>query len=73
MLRPARHLSQKWPGYGSANVIHLLTFEMVQQRIADYLHAASWQRAVAQYIRVLAGRAEIAGVDLGGTQTSLVQ
>lgn len=50
-----------------------LTFEMVRQRIAGYLQAASWQRAVAQYIRVLAGRAEIAGVDLGGTETPLVQ
>jgi peptidyl-prolyl cis-trans isomerase C len=50
-----------------------LPFEMVQQRIADYLQAASWQRALAQYIRVLAGQAEIAGIDLGGTETPLVQ
>ncbi|MGD1880618.1 MAG: peptidylprolyl isomerase [Kiloniellaceae bacterium] len=50
-----------------------LTFEMVEQRIADYLQAASWQRALAQYIRVLAGEAEIDGVDLGATETPLVQ
>ena len=50
-----------------------LPFAMVQQRIADYLQAASWQRALAQYIRVLAGQAEIAGIDLGGTETPLVQ
>lgn len=50
-----------------------LTFEMVRQRIADYLQAASWQRAVAQYIRVLAGQADIEGVNLGATGTPLVQ
>jgi peptidyl-prolyl cis-trans isomerase C len=50
-----------------------LTFEMVQQRIADYLQAASWQRALAQYVRLLAGQAEITGIDLGGAETPLVQ
>ncbi|MGF1611920.1 MAG: peptidylprolyl isomerase [Kiloniellales bacterium] len=50
-----------------------LPFDAVRQRIADYLQAASWQRAMSQYIRVLAGRADIAGVDLGGTETPLVQ
>jgi peptidyl-prolyl cis-trans isomerase C len=50
-----------------------LTFEMVQQRIADYLQAASWQRALAQYVRLLAAQAEITGIDLGGAETPLVQ
>jgi len=50
-----------------------LPFEAVRQRIADYLQTASWQRAVAQYIRVLAGEADIEGVDLGATGTPLVQ
>ncbi|MEQ9606683.1 MAG: peptidylprolyl isomerase [Kiloniellaceae bacterium] len=50
-----------------------LLFEMVEQRIADYLQAASWQRALAQYIRVLAGAAEVEGIELGGTETPLVQ
>ena len=50
-----------------------LPFEAVRERIADYLQTASWQRAVAQYIRILAGRAEIRGIDLGGTRTPLVQ
>lgn len=50
-----------------------LPFEAVRDRIADYLQMASWQRAVAQYIRILAGRAEIHGIDLGGTRTPLVQ
>jgi peptidyl-prolyl cis-trans isomerase C len=51
----------------------MLPFEAVETRIADYLQTASWQRAVAQYIRVLAGQAEIEGIDLGGAETPLVQ
>ena len=43
----------------------LLPFESVRGRTADYLQTASWQRAVAQYIGMLAGHAEIAGIDLG--------
>ncbi len=50
-----------------------LPFEAVHQRIADYLQTASWQRAVAQYIRILAGQAEVHGIDLSGTATPLVQ
>ncbi len=50
-----------------------LPFEAVRERIADYLQTASWQRAVAQYIRILAGEAEIHGIDLGGARTPLVQ
>jgi len=50
-----------------------LPFEHVHERIADYLQEASWRRAVSQYIRILAGRAEIAGVDLGDNNSPLVQ
>ncbi len=50
-----------------------LPFDAVKQRIADYLHEASWRRAVSQYIRILAGQAEIAGVDLGDNKSPLVQ
>lgn len=50
-----------------------LPFEAVRERIADYLQTASWQRAVAQYIRILAGQAEIRGIDLGAASTPLVQ
>ncbi|MDJ0608072.1 MAG: peptidylprolyl isomerase [Kiloniellales bacterium] len=50
-----------------------LPFEAVRDRIADYLQTASWQRAVAQYIHILAGRAEIHGIDLEGARTPLVQ
>ncbi|NNC71281.1 MAG: peptidylprolyl isomerase [Sphingomonadaceae bacterium] len=50
-----------------------LPFENVRQKIADYLEEASWRRAVAQYISILAGRADIDGVDLNGTHSPLVQ
>ena len=50
-----------------------LPFDAVRERIADYLCEASWRRAVSQYIRILAGRAIIDGVDLTGAETPLVQ
>lgn len=50
-----------------------LPFEAVRQRIADYLAEASWRRGAAQYVRVLAGRAVVAGVDLDAADTPLVQ
>lgn len=42
-----------------------LPFEMVQQRIADYLEEASWRRAIAQYVAILADQGEVSGVTLG--------
>ena len=50
-----------------------LPFEAVKDRIADYLHEASWRRAVAQYIKLLAGHASIGGVDIAGETSPLVQ
>ncbi len=50
-----------------------LLFEAVRLRIADYLAEASWRRGATQYVRVLAGRAEVIGVDLDGADTALVQ
>ena len=50
-----------------------LPFETAQPRIARYLEEASWRRAVAQYMSVLAGRASIKGVDLPAASSSLVQ
>lgn len=44
-----------------------LPFEAVQERIAVHLEAASWSRAVSQFIGVLAERAEISGFALGGS------
>lgn len=50
-----------------------LPFEAVAGRIAEYLEEAVWRRASAQYLRILAGRAELCGVDLGGSDGPLVQ
>jgi peptidyl-prolyl cis-trans isomerase C len=48
-------------------------FEAVRERVAERLRAATLERALAQYVRVLAGRADVRGVDLGAVATPLVQ
>lgn len=50
-----------------------LPFEMVQERISDYLQDASWRRAVHQYIQVLAGQGEVTGIELPAADSPLVQ
>lgn len=50
-----------------------LPFEHVAQRIAAWLEAASWSRAVSQYIATLAGKADIAGIALNAADGPLVQ
>lgn len=44
-----------------------LPFEVARDRIALHLQAASWSRAVSQFIGVLAARADIQGVTLRAT------
>lgn len=51
----------------------MLPFELVRDRIADYLVASVQRRALAQYVSVLAGRAEIAGIALAASASPLVQ
>lgn len=48
-------------------------FEAVREQVAERLRAATLERALAQYVRVLAGRADVRGVDLGAVPTPLVQ
>ncbi|MEX2454140.1 MAG: peptidylprolyl isomerase [Rhodospirillaceae bacterium] len=50
-----------------------LPFEAVQDRIAGYLKTASWSRAVAQYLGLLAASARIDGFEVRGWDTPLVQ
>lgn len=50
-----------------------LPFEIARERIADYLAASVEHRALAQYISILAGRAEISGIALVAADTPLVQ
>lgn len=50
-----------------------LPFELVRDRIAEYLGEAVWRRATVQFVRILAGRAAVVGVDLDGSASPLVQ
>lgn len=50
-----------------------LPYDYVKDRIAAWLEAASWSRAVSQYIGVLAGEATICGVTLDAADGPLVQ
>lgn len=51
----------------------VLPFEHVEEKIGAWLEASSWSRAVSQYISILAGKAEINGIDLDAASTPLVQ
>ena len=50
-----------------------LPFDLVQPRIAGWLEAAVWSKAVSQYISMLAGKATIRGIDISGAESPLVQ
>lgn len=50
-----------------------LPFDAVHARIADYLEERSRRRAISQYIRLLAGEAEIRGIDLEASESALIQ
>src|SRR5262249_53599473 len=49
-----------------------LPFELVAERIADYLHESVTRRAMAQYIARLVSRAEVTGVALEGPEVHRV-
>lgn len=51
----------------------LLPFDLVRDEIADRLKALVEEKALRQYVSVLAGKAEVQGADLKGTETPLVQ
>lgn len=50
-----------------------LPLEAVRERIAEQLRVRVQRRALEQYVRVLAGRADVRGVDLGAAATPLVR
>ena len=52
---------------------NILPFEHVEETIKAWLEAASWSKAISQYITILAGSAEIKGIDLLGSGSPLVQ
>jgi len=63
------------------HIIHLerivagrqLPFNMVEPRIAAWLEASSWSRAVAQYVSILASKAAINGISMNAADGPLVQ
>jgi peptidyl-prolyl cis-trans isomerase C len=50
-----------------------LPFELVKDRIASWMEERVRRTAIRQYISILAGRATVTGIDLGVTQSPLVQ
>jgi peptidyl-prolyl cis-trans isomerase C len=50
-----------------------LPFDLVRDDIAERLRALVEEKALRQYISVLAGKADIQGADLNGTEVPLVQ
>lgn len=50
-----------------------LPFEVVRDEIAEHLRGMVEEKALRQYISVLAGKADIQGADLNGTEVPLVQ
>lgn len=50
-----------------------MPFEVVRERIADYLEDTVHRRALRQYVTILAGRAQLTGVDFGAAAGPLVQ
>lgn len=50
-----------------------LPFEAARRAIAERLRERSQRRALEQYVKVLAGRARIAGADLGAAATPLAR
>ena len=51
----------------------ILPLEMVKEKIAAWLEASSWSKAVQQYIAILAGKSHITGIDLKPSEGPLVQ
>jgi peptidyl-prolyl cis-trans isomerase C len=50
-----------------------LPFDAVRDQIAERLQAAVEERALQQYVSILAGQAQIVGADLGAVASPLVQ
>ncbi len=48
-------------------------FDAVRHEVEAWLGAASWSRAVAQYVAVLAAQADIRGIDIGAAEGPLVR
>lgn len=51
----------------------ILPFEMIKERLRAWLEAASWSKAVAQYLSILVGKSKVTGIDLNGADSPLIQ
>jgi peptidyl-prolyl cis-trans isomerase C len=52
---------------------NILPFEAIKERISERLKQGVEARALRQYVSLLAGQAEIVGIDLASAETPLVQ
>lgn len=50
-----------------------LDYDSVREWIGDYLKERSWQQAASQYIQILAGQADIKGINMKQADSPLVQ
>ncbi len=51
----------------------VLPFETVEKHVRDYICTRSMRTGISQYISILAGQARIAGFDMEGSDSPLVQ
>lgn len=51
----------------------VMTFDVVRERIADWLSQSSRRRATSQYLQLLVGQAQIKGLDIEGADSPLLQ
>lgn len=51
----------------------VLPFETIKERLRAWLEAASWSKAVAQYLSILVGKSKVTGIDLTGADSPLIQ
>ncbi len=69
----SRYYQQNQERFVDKNTGKQLPLENVVTLIRDYLHTRSLQTGISQYIKVLAGKARIAGFQLEGSDSPLVQ
>jgi len=65
-------MAATWARFSAAKP-YQLPFEVVRDTIAERLRAGVQKHALEQYVRILAGKADVRGVDLGAASTPLVQ
>ena len=69
----ARYYQQNQDRFVDQKTGKILPLESVTPYIRDYLHACSLKTGISQYIRILGGKAKIAGFNLEGSDSPLVQ